>query len=120
MAVVGVIPLGLPWHSHLSSEVPAGAEGNNVIEGVELEFTCRGAKGPGIFKGTISTLVKQENPEPQCGGSNPHMCALFEYGAESSLSGESGTVTLTGVDKIEGRAGARRKLNIRVCNCNQR
>lgn len=112
---VGIVALGLPWPSHLSTEVPAGAEGNNVIEGVALEFQCGGTKGAGIFKGMLSTLVKQLPNKPHCGGQNPHPCALFEYRGEPSLSGGSGTVAVSGAERIVGPRG-----EIQVCNCNQR
>jgi hypothetical protein len=107
----GVSPLGLPWRSHRSEAVPAGAGSNDLIEGVELNVSCVGSKGPGTFKGKLSQLGK---------GRCSFACSLREWGAQSSLSGESGTLTLTGLDRIEGRRPNNERVLIGVCDCNQR
>lgn len=111
---LGLIAVGLPWPSQLSTEVPAGAEGNNVIEGVGLEFRCGPAKATGVFTGTLSVLVKQR--KAQCGGLHPKACADFDFRAEPTLSGESGELAVSGAVKVKGSPAK----EIQVCDCDQR
>jgi hypothetical protein len=89
-----VIAGGLPWASHLA-EPPPSAQGTNVFEGVQLEFRCGGSKGAGRFSGTLTSLVKQIQPP---GRRKP--CPAFDFQGEPSLRGESGTVAVTGIDRV--------------------
>jgi hypothetical protein len=99
-----VIAGGLPWASHLA-EPPPGAEGTDVIEGVALEFRC-GGQGAGKFGGTLHMLVKQKPLRKK-------RCTAFEFQGEPSLSGESGTVAVTGLDRA-GNNCAAGKLEVRL------
>jgi hypothetical protein len=119
---VGIVALGLPWPSHLALPRPEGAEANNLLEGVGLEFRCNEAKVAGPFKGVLNAVVNQLPGRPGCGGLNPHPCAQFEFRKEASLSGEGGNVAVSGVARIAGltEPGNAPKIEIQVCECNQR
>jgi hypothetical protein len=80
---------GLPWHSHLAIEPPAPGI-RDVIEGIELSFKCKKGKSFGTFKGSL---------DPKVGNS------VLEFEGGKGLSGEFGTVTVTGKDKLKGPKG---------------
>jgi hypothetical protein len=57
--------------------------------------------------------------KPSCGGLNPTACGEFEFTGEPSLTGASGTVAVSGVDRIaapRNRTGPR-KTEVQVCYC---
>ncbi|HEV3033333.1 MAG TPA: hypothetical protein VGX72_00965 [Solirubrobacteraceae bacterium] len=79
----------LPWHSHLALEPPAPGV-RDAIEGIELSFKCKKGKSFGTFRGSLS---------PKVGNS------VLEFEGGKGLSGEFGTVTVTGKDKLKGPKG---------------
>lgn len=85
---IEVIALGLPWKTHLVVEPPPTIR--DVIEGVVLEFRCKKGMSYGTFSGTLS---------PKVGNS------VLEFEGGAALSGEFGTVTVTGNDKLKGPLG---------------
>jgi len=85
---IEVIALGLPWHSHLAVLPPAPGI-RDVLEGVAIEIRCKKGKSY-VFAGNLS---------PQVGFS------VLEFEGGAGLSGEFGTVTVTGKDMLKGPAG---------------
>jgi hypothetical protein len=117
-SAVEVQALGLPWVSHLNSAPPpGGAEGENVLEGVQLDFRCAGIQSAGTFSGSLSALIHLVRNKPHCGGLNPAACGDFEYTGQASLTGESGTVGVTGIDRVS--VEHTHKGDVQVCYCNQ-
>jgi hypothetical protein len=54
-----VIPLGLPWHSHLA--FGSSNQVNDVFEGVALELRCKKGADKGIFASTLSGRFEGPN-----------------------------------------------------------
>lgn len=97
-AHVEVIAAGLPWASRLESEYFAPKEAANLIEGVDVEIRCGGSTAPRNFTGTLRSIVRAEAVRKK-------QCTAFVFPDEPSLSGESETLSVTGVVRMASKCG---------------
>jgi hypothetical protein len=106
-----IVASGFPWPSHLVVEGSI----RDLIEGVQLSVRCGGTEGLGKFAGMLSPVVNdQERTNGRCEPTKKPPCGLLEFDGEG-LSGTAGTVTLKGIDKIEGpRRGYMRPVEVKL------